>query len=251
MDANKENTKAKYEWTLVVPAYNEEDRLQESLPAIRDFIENRPNETWEVILVNDGSIDDTVKITRSMYPEIKILNNGQNRGKGYSVRRGLCEANGERILFSDADLSTPLSAFENLAARLDDGADIAIASRALADSVIEKHQVIWREMMGRFFNLLVRAFSGLPFHDTQCGFKAYTYTAAKKIARLQRLDDWAFDVEQLRIAQMLNLRVDEVGVHWINSDATRVNILVDGPKMLYDILKIRFMRYDLKEEKHD
>lgn len=204
-----------------------------------------------MIVINDGSTDSTIQVVQQLMPSARILDNERNRGKGYSVRRGLLQAKGKRVLFSDADLSTPLSALDDLAAHLDDGADIAIASRAVPDSVIEKHQALWREMMGRFFNLLVRLFSGLPFHDTQCGFKAYTAQAAKKIASLQRLEDWAFDVEQLRIARMLNLRVDEVGVHWVNSEATRVNILVDGPKMLYDILKMRFMRYDLKEEKHD
>ncbi|MFW6303532.1 MAG: dolichyl-phosphate beta-glucosyltransferase [Candidatus Sumerlaeota bacterium] len=236
------------DWTLVVPAYNEEERLGESLPKIRAFIESRGDERWEVIVVDDGSTDCTAAIVRDFWPEIRVLENEANRGKGFSVRRGLLEARGKRVLFSDADLSTPLEFVDPLSEHLDEGADVAIGSRALPDSVIERHQVIWRESAGRFFNLLVRLVSGMPFHDTQCGFKAYKRSAAKRIAALQRLEDWAFDVEQLRIARLLDMRVDEVAVHWVNSPATRIKILVDGPKMLLDILKIRMMRYDLKED---
>ncbi len=239
------------DWTLVIPAYNEEARLGNSLRTILQFVVQRAPQTFEVIVVDDGSTDATAALVEREFPQVRLLRNPGNRGKGYSVRAGLLEARGRWVLFSDADLSTPIEELIPCEEHLKQGYDVVIASRALPDSIIEIHQAWWRERSGRLFNQLVRLISGLPYPDTQCGFKAYTRPAARRIARLQRLDGFAFDVEQLRLAQMLKLRVAEIPVHWINSFATRVNFLSDAPRMLRDVLRVRCMRYDLTGRQED
>ena len=231
-----------FDWTVVIPAFNEEKRLGATLHTILDHLATRPR-PCETIVVDDGSTDGTVALVARDFPSVRILRNPGNRGKGYSVRAGILAARGERILFSDADLSTPIEELTRLEAELDGGADVAIASRAMAGSRIEVHQAWWRELAGRCFNAVVRLVSGLPYHDTQCGFKAYRREAARRIAALQRLDGWAFDVEQLRIARLLGLRVAEVPVRWINSDASRVRLLTAAPRMLRDVVRVRLMRY--------
>ena len=233
------------DWTILIPAYNEEKRLGATLHSIQAYLRTRPR-TCELLVVDDGSTDGTVALVERDFPTVCVLRNPGNRGKGYSVRAGILAARGARILFSDADLSTPIEEMERLDGALTAGADVAIASRALPGSRIEVHQVWWRELSGRCFNGLVRLISGLPYADTQCGFKAYRRAAARRIAELQRLDGWAFDVEQLRIARLLGLRVAEVPVRWINSDASRVRLLSAAPRMLRDVIRVRLMRYGLK-----
>ncbi len=245
--ADTANSQTPPDWTVVIPAYNEEARLGDSLRSILQFTATRAPQTFELIVVDDGSSDGTATLVQREFPEVRLLQNPGNRGKGYSVRAGLLEARGRWVLFSDADLSTPIKELIPCEERLRQGYDMVIASRALPDSVIEIHQAWWRERSGRLFNQLVRLISGLPYPDTQCGFKAYTRSAARRIARLQRLDGFAFDVEQLRLARLLELRVAEIPVHWINSFATRVRFCSDAPRMLRDVLRVRLTRYDLTE----
>lgn len=230
------------DWSIIVPAFNEEKRISPTLHAIEAFVASEKLNA-EIIVVDDGSQDGMVALLKRDFPEARVLQNPGNRGKGYSVRSGMLAARGRYVLFSDADLSTPIEEMVRFEKEFAQGADIVIASRAMRNSVIEIHQHWWREMSGRIFNFLVRKISGLPYHDTQCGFKAYTKDAAEKIARLQRLDGWAFDVEQLHIARLLGLKVREVPVHWINSAASRVNFLRDSTHMLIDIIRIRGTRY--------
>jgi dolichyl-phosphate beta-glucosyltransferase len=239
------------DWTVVIPAYNEEARLGETLRTILQFTQTLSAQTFEVIVVDDGSPDGTAARVERDFPGVRLLRNPGNRGKGYSVRAGLLESRGLWVLFSDADLSTPIQELIPCEERLRQGYDMVIASRALPDSVIEVHQAWWRERSGRLFNQLVRLISGLPYPDTQCGFKAYTRSAAHRIARLQRLDGFAFDVEQLRLARLLGFRVAEIPVHWINSFATRVRFCSDAPRMLRDVLCVRLTRYDLTEAQKD
>ncbi len=236
------------DWSIVVPAFNEEERLGDTLQVIRSFIDSQPL-NFELLVVDDGSTDGTAALVESRFPMVRLLRNPENRGKGYSIRSGLLEARGRWILFSDADLSTPIEEMPRFEEKLRQGADVVIASRALPNSVIEVHQAWWRERSGRIFNCLVRLISGLPYPDTQCGFKAYRREAARRIASLQRIDGWAFDVEQLRLAKMLGLSVEEIPVHWINSSASKLSFLRDAPRMLLDVFKIRLMRYDLKNGK--
>ena len=231
-------------WTIVVPAYNEELRLGETLRTIAAFAAEHPG-SFEILVVDDGSTDGTPDLVEREFPDVRLMRNPGNRGKGYSVRAGLRAARGKWRLFSDADLSTPIEELPRFEAELRAGADVVIASRALKDSVIELRQARWRETSGRIFNGLVRLLSGLPYRDTQCGFKAYTRAAAVRIAALQQLDGWAFDVEHLHIARLLGLRVREIPVRWINSPASHVRFLPDAARMLLDVIRIRAGRYDL------
>jgi dolichyl-phosphate beta-glucosyltransferase len=169
----------------------------------------------------------------------QILCNEQNRGKGYSVRRGALEAAGEVVLFSDADLSTPIEEVEKLERALRDGADVAIGSRALAESDIQIRQPFYRERMGKVFNLLVRLLVFPGISDTQCGFKAFTREATREIFSRQTLPGFAFDVEILYIARLLRCRVKEVPVIWRDSPQTKVGALRDSFRMFRDILKVR------------
>ncbi|HBF35143.1 TPA: glycosyl transferase [Candidatus Sumerlaeota bacterium] len=228
------------QWTLVIPAYNEETRLGETLQTILAYVQEH-GLSVEILVVNDGSTDGTASLVREQFPQVRLEENPGNRGKGYSVRAGMLTAHGKWVLFSDADLSTPIDELPKFEAALRDGADVVIGSRVLRGSVLEVRQPWWRELSGRTFNLLVRLFSALPYHDTQCGFKAYQRDAAQRIAQAQQLTGWAFDVEQLVLAKKMSLRVTEVPVRWINSAASRVNMLRDAPRMLRDVIKIRWM----------
>ena len=228
------------QWTLVIPAYNEEARLGQTLQTVLAYVQEQQL-TAEILVVNDGSTDGTAALVREQFPQVRLEENPGNRGKGYSVRAGMLSARGEWVLFSDADLSTPIEELPKFEKALRDGADVVIGSRVLRGSVLEVRQPWWRELSGRTFNLLVRFFSALPYHDTQCGFKAYQRAAAQQIAQAQKLTGWAFDVEQLALAKKMGLRVTEVPVRWINSTASRVNMLRDAPRMLRDVIKIRWM----------
>lgn len=248
-DNKQENSLANGEcrlldWSIIVPAYNEEFRLGSTLSAI-DFYMKAREGSFELLVVDDGSVDGTVDLVKNEFPSVRLISNPGNRGKGYSVRVGLQAAKGKYLLFSDADLSTPIEEIEKCEEKMRAGADVVIASRALTDSIIEKHQVWWRELSGRVFNMLVRVISGLPFVDTQCGFKAYTAEAGRRIASHQRIDGWAFDVEQLRLAARMGFDVQEIPVHWVNSDASRLSFFRDAPLMFWELVKIRLMRYKI------
>lgn len=232
------------DWTIVVPAYNEAERLGETLRAIAAFAAGHTG-TLETLVVDDGSTDGTTDLVEREFPNVRLVRNPGNRGKGYSVRAGLRAGRGKWRLFSDADLSTPIDELPRFEAELRAGADIVIASRAMNESMIELHQAWWRETSGRVFNGLVRLISGLPYRDTQCGFKAYTRAAAMRVAALQKLDGWAFDVEHLHIARLLGLCVREVPVRWINSPASHVRFLPDSARMLLDVIRVRHGHYDL------
>lgn len=232
------------QWSLIIPAYNEVRRLGKTLDRVLEYRE-QAGKDMEILVINDGSTDGTGDLVREKYPAVEVLENPGNRGKGYSVRHGLQKGRGEWILFSDADLSTPIEEMEHFEECLRNGADMVIASRALPDSVLEVPQPWWREKAGRIFNGLVQGISGLPYVDTQCGFKAYTRGLARELARLQQLDGWAFDVEQIYLARKMGRNIAEVPVRWINSEDSRVHFLQDAWAMLLDVTRIRLRRYDL------
>ena len=197
----------------------------------------------EVIAVNDGSRDNTAEIIRGFAernPRLRLLENPGNRGKGYSVRNGMLHAQGEILLFSDADLSSPIEEAEKLLAALNQGADIAIGSRWLRSNLQTQRQPLYRQLFGRVFNLMLRITLGLRFKDTQCGFKAFTRRAAKVIFPLQRIERWGFDPELLYLAKKFKFKIVEVPVAWAHNEGTRISPLRDGTKMFVEMLKIRW-----------
>jgi dolichyl-phosphate beta-glucosyltransferase len=197
----------------------------------------------EVIVVNDGSRDNTADIVRSFAanePTLRLLENPGNRGKGYSVRHGMLNARGRIALFTDADLSSPIEEAPKLFAALEAGADIAIGSRWLRAETQTQRQPLHRQLFGRIFNLILRVTLGLKFKDTQCGFKAFKQPAAQAIFPLQKIERWGFDPEILFLARKLKLKVREVPVAWAHRDGTSINPLVDGFRMVMDMLHIRW-----------
>lgn len=224
--------------SVVVPAFNEEPRLGETLAVCREFFSSwgRPA---EVIVVDDGSEDDTARIAAEA-PGVRLLKNQVNRGKGHSVRKGMLAAQGEWILFMDADSSTPIEDIEKLLA-FSSTHDVIIGSRAMPDSNVEVRQNILRETMGKIFNVMVQVLVFPGIRDTQCGFKLFSRAAARAIFELARSDGFAFDVEALLLARRLAFKVREVPVTWRNSPASRVHPIRDSARMFWDILKIRKM----------
>lgn len=229
-------------YSIVVPAFNESQRIAASLDQVLHFL---AEQKWdaEVIVVNDGSRDDTAEIVRrysAVYPAIHLIENPGNRGKGYSVRNGMMHATGEFILFTDADLSSPIAEATKLLSALRNGADVAIGSRWLDPALMTQRQPLFRQIAGRVFNVLNRVILGLGFKDTQCGMKAFTGAAARQIFPRQRIERWGFDPEILFIARKLNYRTIEVGVAWAHDDRSKINPVVDGMKMFLEMLRIRW-----------
>jgi glycosyltransferase involved in cell wall biosynthesis len=229
-------------YSIVVPAYNESGRLRPTLDALLRFIQE---ENWdaEILVVNDGSKDDTAQVVREygkLHPQVLLLENPGNRGKGYSVRNGMLHARGDICLFSDADLSSPIEEARKLLAALTQGADVAIGSRWLKSELQTERQPLYRQAFGRIYNLVLRIFLGMRFVDTQCGFKAFTRNAVQRIFPLQRIERWGFDPEILFLAQRAGLRVVEVPVVWAHSEGTRLNPVRDGIRMFGEVLRIRW-----------
>jgi len=233
-------------YSIVLPAYNERERIAGTLDRILAHATERG---WkvEVIVVNDGSSDDTAEIvgeyTRK-HPALRLLDNPGNRGKGYSVRNGMLQARGDVLLFSDADLSSPIEEADKLFAAIAKGADIAIGSRWLDRQLQIRRQPLHRQLFGRIFNLALRIILGLQFRDTQCGFKAFTRRSAQAIFPLQKIERWGFDPELLYLARKFGFAVSEVPVAWSHREGTRINPLRDGIRMFGEILRIRW--YALK-----
>jgi glycosyltransferase involved in cell wall biosynthesis len=234
-------------YSIVIPAYNEGARLGATLEKVLGFVRAQGwNAEVEVIVVNDGSRDNTAALVREFAerePMLRLVENPGNRGKGYSVRNGMLNARGEIVLFSDADLSSPIEEMPKLLAALSGGADIAIGSRWLRTELQTRRQSRHRQLFGRVFNLLLRITLGLRFKDTQCGFKAFTRRAVQTILPLQRIERWGFDPEILFLARKFGFRVEEVPVVWGHSGDTRIHPVVDGARMFWEMLRIRW--YDV------
>jgi glycosyltransferase involved in cell wall biosynthesis len=229
--------------SIVIPAYNEQQRLPRALDRIFTYLNARALRA-EILVVDDGSTDDTAKIVQSYggrYPCLRLVSNGRNRGKGFSVRHGVLEARGKIVLFTDADLSTPIEEADKLLPELlENGYDVAIGSRAVNRSLIELHQSAFREQAGILFNHVVRWIAGIEFSDTQCGFKAFRRERAKIIFEQQRIERFGFDPEILFLAKRHGLRVAEIPVRWSHDEATKVNVLSDGIRMFLELLVIRW-----------
>jgi glycosyltransferase involved in cell wall biosynthesis len=228
-------------YSIILPAFNESSRIGPGLETALAFVREQG---WnvEIIVVNDGSRDDTADIVRRFMlqaPEIRLLENPGNRGKGYSVRNGMLNARGDILLFSDADFSSPIYESIKLIAAIEQGADIAFGSRWLLAETQTQRQSLLRQFVGRAYNLVLRLVLGLPYKDTQCGFKAFTRQAAQVIFTRQQIEGWGFDPELLFIARKFRLSMTEVAVEWANDDRSKINPIVDGVKMLYELLTIR------------
>jgi glycosyltransferase involved in cell wall biosynthesis len=229
------------EFSIVVPAYNESSRIEHALDRILSCVDQQG---WnaEVLVVDDGSTDNTAAIIKrwmETHPRLHLIQNPGNRGKGYSVRNGLLQAAGEIVMFTDADLSAPIEEAERLFTAIREGADVAIGSRWLDRARQTIHQPFYRQFFGRCFNWITRTVMGLPFKDTQCGFKAFRRSAAQIVFRLQTIERWGFDPEILFIAQKLGYEIQEVPVTWGHDERSRLSYLKDGIKMLEDMAVIR------------
>jgi dolichyl-phosphate beta-glucosyltransferase len=254
-------------YSIILPAFNESSRIGPSLEKALAFIREQE---WnaEIIVVNDGSHDDTAYIVKDYMrsaPELRLLENPGNHGKGYSVRNGMLHACGEILLFSDADFSSPVGEAAKLIAAIEQGADLAFGSRWLLAETQTRRQSLLRQFVGRVYNMMQHLVLGLPYKDTQCGFKAFTRHAAEVIFTRQQIEGWGFDSELLFIARRFGLKMTEVAVEWANDDRSKINPLVDGVKMFWELLRIRAngiaRRYDrptfefmpgtvFEEEKH-
>jgi glycosyltransferase involved in cell wall biosynthesis len=229
------------ELSIIIPAYNEEARLPRTLTRIQDYLAAQ-DFSAEIIVVDDGSTDGTAAVTEewcARQPSLQLLRNERNRGKGFSVRRGILGARGRMALFTDADLSAPIDEAKKLLDALAD-ADVAIGSRAINRGLIEVHQSGMRERAGMIFNLIVRMMTGLPFADTQCGFKAFRRERCKEVFEQQRVEGFGFDPEVLFLAQRRGLRIVEIPVRWAHDPATKVHVVRDSLRMLADLFVIRW-----------
>lgn len=230
------------DYSIVIPAYNEGARIGRTLSHVLQCVHERG---WnaEVLVVNDGSRDNTAAIVEEFAakdPVVRLLHNPANRGKGYSVRNGMLQAAGEIVMFTDADLSSPMEEAERLFAAIRDGADIAIGSRWLERKRQTIQQPLYRQFFGRCFNAVTRMVMALPFADTQCGFKAFRRQAAQTVFQLQRIERWGFDPEILFIAIKRGYSIREVPVTWGHDERSRMSYLKDGLKMLEEIAYIRW-----------
>jgi glycosyltransferase involved in cell wall biosynthesis len=229
------------QYSIVIPAYNEAARLGSTLDRVLSYIAANGWDA-EVIVVNDGSRDNTAALVRARElenPNLRLIENPGNHGKGYSVRNGMLHASGEVLLFTDADLSAPIEQADKLFSAIQSGFDVAVGSRWLEPELQAQRQSLLRQFYGRSFNLVLRILLGLKLKDTQCGFKAFRRDAARKLFSLQTIEGWGFDAELLFLAQRLGLKIREVPVVWSHAVGTRINPIRDGIHMIMEVLTIR------------
>lgn len=229
------------QYSIIIPAFNEAARIGTALDRVLACVKERGWDA-EVLVVDDGSTDNTAAIVEERMhesPELSLIRNRSNRGKGYSVRNGLLQAKGEIVMFTDADLSAPIEEAERLFDAIRNGADVALGSRWLDKTRQTIHQPLYRRFFGRCFNAVTRVVMGLPYADTQCGFKAFRHEAAQIIFRLQHIERWGFDPEVLFIARKLGWKVVEVPVTWGHDERSKMSYLRDGARMLQDVAIIR------------
>lgn len=224
--------------SLVIPAYNEADRIGETLRQCADYLAAQDYAS-EILVVDDGSNDATGEFVRRHFPNVRVIAYQPNRGKGYAVKQGITAASGRYRLFYDADGSTPPTEIDKIWTPLETGDDIVIGSRSSPGSRVEVHQPPLREFMGRTFNRFTRVLLGNTFIDTQCGFKVFTAEAAEKVFSRQTIEGFCFDAELLYIARLQGLKIAEIPVRWINSPKSRVAIIGDSAAMFTDLLRIR------------
>lgn len=229
--------------SVVIPAYNEERRLPSYLASVLEYLDDEyGSQDAEVIVVDDGSGDATAEVAANMDKGrgiIRVIKLSHNRGKGYAVRTGMLEARGALRLFADADGATPITELRKLLLAIDNGADLAVASRALPDVSRAVSSHLYRKVIGTVFNQFVRCIAVSGIRDTQCGFKLFRGHVANDLFGRQRLEDFGFDVELLFLASKLNYITMEVPVNWSDVAGSKVNVLFDSARMFADILAIR------------
>ncbi|MFQ5723763.1 MAG: dolichyl-phosphate beta-glucosyltransferase [Terriglobia bacterium] len=228
--------------SLILPAYNEEARLARTLDTLLASARVGKGAS-EILVVDDGSTDGTATIARAYaerHPSIRLLRHENNRGKGYSVRRGFREARGEVVLFTDVDMSIPFSEADKLLRALRHGADVAIGSRGVDRAQIRVQRPLFRALLSHLFRLLSFLILGLPFKDTQCGFKAFRRERAQSLFDQQRVERFAFDAELLFLATKEHLRVAEIGINCDEARKSKVRLFLDGARMLIDLLRVRW-----------
>lgn len=237
--------------SVVIPAYNEENRIGGTLDRMLSYFDSQDFDV-EILVVDDGSSDATQEVVRATageHPNVRILHYDGNRGKGFAVRYGMTRAQGDFVLFSDADESTPIREVEKLFAALRGGADVAIGSRDVAGSNLTRHQSALREAGGKLFNRFVQMLAVPGIHDTQCGFKLFTRAAAQNIFSRCQIDNFSFDVEALYIARLLGYGVAEVGVEWRHCEGSKVSYVRDSVRMLGTLFRIRATDYQVKQSR--
>jgi len=227
--------------SIIIPAYNEEKRILKSLETIEEYLSSK-NLSYEIIVVDDGSSDNTLLLVKDFSKSnnrTSCITYKNNMGKGFAVREGVKKSEGNLVLFSDADLSTPIKEMEKLIDAIKSGFDISIGSRALSNSEIIVSQPFYRKIMGKIFNILVRflIFNGIK--DTQCGFKCFTRKAAQEIFRRCRINGFSFDVEALLIGKKLGFKIKDIPVQWLNSPESRVHPIKHSLSMIKELLLIR------------
>ncbi len=229
--------------SVVIPVYNEEKNIRESLRRIEAFLSLK-GIVWEVLVVGDGSVDKTAEIVEEILKSkpqlpLKFLRSDINRGKGYASRRGVLEAKGLHVLLTDADLSAPIKEVDRLIAALNNGAQVAIGSRAVRQKNCDVRQSFKRHVSGRIFNFFVQLLVLPGIHDSQCGFKCFTRQTAQKLFLAQQLEGFSFDVEVLYLARKFGYKTVEVPVMWSQGADTRVSLFRDALRMLKDLFKIK------------
>ena len=227
--------------SIVIPAYNEESRIE---PTVRDIVRycRTRGRGFELILVDDGSRDGTTSVGRLLseeFPELRVIRLAANHGKGYAVRTGVVNAIGRLVLFADADGATPIEEIERLESALDSGADVAIGSRALRARGVQVHAKLYRHLMGRTFHLLVEWLADGGVKDTQCGFKLFRSSVAQDLFSRMRMNGFSFDVEVLVMARRRGYRVAEVPVNWTHRAGSKVRLTLDSLRMADDLVRIR------------
>lgn len=239
--------------SIVIPVFNEEKRLPESLKLIFDYCNDRSFSS-EIILVDDGSTDNTKEIAsetafqycQSQRVSFRLISYQPNQGKGYAIKTGMLASKGKLALFTDADLSTPITETEKLINMIKAGYDIAIGSRYLPESFIEIRQPLYRRFMGRIFRWLVNWLAVGDVKDTQCGFKLFKQEVIFPIFSRQRIYRFGFDVELLYIAQKLKYKIAETPVRWRNSPYSKVRPFLDSTSMFIDLLRIKLIHRNEK-----
>ncbi len=232
--------------SIVIPAYNEAQRIAKTIQSIRKYRSDKGIDI-DLIVSDDGSTDNTCEVVQKEADGLnyRILKSPQNKGKGHAVRQGVLASKGDMVLFCDADLSTPIEELDKLLKVLQEGADVAIGSRALDLSDVQVHQNFFRETMGKAFNVLARMLAFRGIHDSQCGFKCFRKDAARALFAASKIDGFCFDAEIMYLAQKKAFRVQEVPVVWRNSPQSKVSILSDPARMFLDLFRLRWLhRHD-------